>query len=125
MKRFLMPVALAGLVFCLSAMVPADDLTITISASPKVLILNSQGGSFSIHSDIRYGDVDVSTVKVLVETGALNTCGFGADSRGQLVAKCDIEEVKAAVEPGFAFVELIGETKTTQHFRGSDTIVVR
>ncbi len=89
--------------------------------SPNVLNLSSNGGSFSIHADINFNSVE----DVSLSVGEVNVpiSSTFADSRGDLVVKCNIETVKSMVFDGdiiftLSVITLGGE------YTGSDMIRV-
>lgn len=100
----------------------AEDGTIEMVVSPNTLNLGSEGGVISIHADIDYDSV--ADVVVKVEGTSIDVLNTFADSRGDLVIKCDLEDVKDAVREGAAtFVALI-TTVEEEDISGEDTIQV-
>jgi hypothetical protein len=74
----------------------ADDNTIEMVVSPNTLNLGSEGGVIRIHADIDYDSV--ADVVVKVEGTSIDVLNTFADSRGDLVIKCNLEFVKTVVE---------------------------
>ena len=72
-------------------------------------------------SSLPFGSVDRSTL----ELNGLAVAWTKADSRGNLVAKFDIDAVKAIVEPGEATLTLTGAMLDGEPFAASDTISVK
>ena len=106
----------------LSGTVLANDNTIDIVVSPHVLNIESNGGSISVHTDIGY----VSAADAVLEVNGelIDRIWTFTDSRGNLVVKCSINDVKSIV---------VGEEEATfvltaDHnggiYAGTDTIAV-
>ena len=83
------------LTMLLSSAVLANDNTIDIVVSPHVLNIESNGGSISIHTDIGFGLVEDTTVKVNGQE--IEVISTFADDCGNLVVKCSTDEVKGIV----------------------------
>ena len=101
-----------------------QDNNIDITVSPNVLNLEANGGVFTIHADVKYhadSDVKVYLNNSLDSVSVLSTF---ADSRGDLVVKCDIHDVKEVVAEGSANVKLSVYTKDGVSYWGTDTIDV-
>ena len=99
----------------------AQEGTIEVVVSPNVLNLNSNGGSVSLHTDIRYALV--SNAELEVEGQPVEPISTFADDRGDLVVKCNLDKVKDMVAVGEATFVL---EVTTQDglYSGTDTIRV-
>ena len=99
----------------------AQDNTIEVVVSPNVLNLKSNGGSVSLHTDIRYALV--SDAELYVEGQLVEPISTFADDRGDLVVKCNLGRVKDMVAVGEATFVL---EVTTQDglYSGTDTIKV-
>ena len=82
----------AGLVLAL-AMLPgeASACDVTIRIAPKTLNLRSSGTVVTVHTDIPYGDVQVSSV--YLEDKLISS--WKADDRGYFVAKFLMDDIKA------------------------------
>jgi hypothetical protein len=95
---------------------------IEIVASPNVLNLESSGGVFTIHAGIRY-DTD-QEVKVYLnnDMDSVSILSTFADSRGDLVVKCDILDVKEEVSEGSVTIKLTVRTADGILHSGTDTI---
>ena len=100
--------------------VAADD-TINIIVQPKTIVLDSESEWLTVHTDIALSAVDTGS---LILNG-LAVSWTKADARGNLVAKFDINEVKAMVAPGEAVFVLTGLRKDGVSFSGTDTVPVR
>lgn len=98
----------------------AQENVIEVVVSPNVLNLESNGGSVSLHTNIRY--TWVTDVELEIE-GYLPEIYTFADNRGDLVVKCNIETVKSIVSEGEATFELTVYTEGGTYF-GTDTINV-
>ena len=110
------------LVLALSGTILADDNTVEVMVSPNVLALNSNGGSVSLHTDISYSLV---TGMSLTVNGLYMLIAYTfADDLGDLVVKCDINELKELVseETTAAFVLTVSTANST--YTGTDTVKV-
>jgi len=112
-------VVLVVLTAALATVVSAQE-SLDIVVSPKVLSLNSKGGSISVHTNLNYGLAE--EVVLSVDGESLETGTF-ADDRGDLVVKADIDDVKSIVSVGEATFVLQVETAVGQ-LVGTDTIRV-
>jgi hypothetical protein len=70
-----------------------ETIPIDIEVSPHVLNTESKGGSISIHTNFPYS-VPVEDTTVTVEGEDIEVLATFLDSRGALVVKCDIDDVK-------------------------------
>ena len=123
MKRF--PVRkIAVALFCaLSLSSICYGFEIQIDVSPKTLNIASEGEVVTVHTDIRYGEVNVSAVylnNVLIHS-------WKSDNRGYFVAKFLMEEVEEI--PGLIIGEyntliLSGVTTDGVAFSGETEIMV-
>ncbi len=93
---------------------------VDIVVSPNTLILSSQGECVTVHAGIPYSTVDRSSV----ELNGIPARSTKPDSRGDLVAKFDIEDVKAMVTPPSATLTLTG-LADDGYFSGTETVTVR
>ena len=73
-----------------------DIEEIEIQVSPNILNLESKGVVVTIHTDIEYWTVDVSTVTL----NDIDIQSYKADDRGFFVAKFEMEAVKTIVTVG-------------------------
>jgi hypothetical protein len=96
-----------------------DGICITIS--PKTLVLSSDVGCVTVHSNIPIALVDCSSVQLEGISPYLTK----ADARGELVAKFSVDSVKDIVEPGQVTLTLTGVLADTTIFAASDTITVK
>ena len=127
MKRFLMPV----LILCLAVgFLAAEALSerrdgdadgAQIVVSPHTLVLSAPGAWVSVHTNLPFGEVDRATL----ELNGIPVAWTKADARGNLVAKFDMDDVKAIVEPGEATLTLTGEMLDGRLIDASDTITVK
>ena len=96
---------------------------IAIEVAPKTLNIQSEGQVVTIHTDIAYWTVDVSSVflnGVLIRS-------WKADNRGNFVAKFSMDEVKTLdglVIDGYNTLQLVGVTKDGEAFSGETEIMV-
>lgn len=119
-------IAIAGLCFGLLAIggiVPAaaQTMTIDIQISPATIVISSFAECLTVHADIALGKVDRSSVAL----DGLSPYAVFADARGQLVAKFDIDRVKAVVAPPSATMTLTGRTTDGTPFSGTRTVPVK
>jgi len=94
---------------------------VQIVVSPHTLVLSSPGSWVSVHTNVPFGAVDRSTL----ELNGIAVAWTKADARGNLVAKFDMDAVKAIVEIGEATLTLTGELLDGQLIDASDTITVK
>ena len=109
------------LIVPLSGAILADDIGIEVVVSPNVLALNSIGGSVSLHADISYDLVKGEDMSLTVNDDPLPITSTFADDRGDLVVKCDIDELKSLVSEGTADFELTITTADSV-YTGTDEI---
>ena len=96
---------------------------IEVVVSPNVLNLESSGGDFTIHADIKYhADLDVEVY--LNKKDSVPVLSTSADSRGDLVVKCDILYIKEMVTEGSTTFRLNVYTEDGVLYSGTDTIDV-
>ena len=76
---------------------------IEIVVSPNTLVFGSQGEYVTVHAEIPYSSVDRSSV----ELNGIEPLSTKPDSRGDLVAKFDLEYVKEMITPGSDTLTLI------------------
>ena len=101
-----------------------QDNTIEVVVSPNVLNLKSSGGVLTIHADIKYNaDLDVK-LYLSNNMDSMSVLSTSADSRGDLVVKCDILNVKGIVSEGSATFKLTVYTEDGVLYSGTDTIDV-
>ena len=99
----------------------AADMDINIIVQPKVLVIGSDSEWLTIHTDIALSAVDTGSLMV----NGLAVSWTKADAKGNLVAKFDVNEVKAMVAPGDVTFELTGLTNDGTSFSGTDTVCVK
>lgn len=100
-------------------------LEIEIDVAPNVLNIASSGTVVTIHTDIAYSAVDGATVTL----NDVEIAWWKSDSRGQFVAKFNMEEVETLItadvlELGEILLELKGITKLGVDFSGAQLINV-
>jgi hypothetical protein len=94
---------------------------ISITVSPNTIAMGSLGELVTVHTDIPLGLVDTSSLSL----NGVEVAWTKADARGNLVAKFDLAEIKAIVEPPQATLQLRGLTNNGVEFSGTDTVTVR
>ena len=113
-------------VLMLFASFTSDELiNINIDVAPSVLNIASSGTVVTVHTDILYSDVEGTTVSL----NGVSIAWWKSDSRGQFVAKFNMEEVEKLVlegdlDLGENELELSGYTKSGIFFTGSQFISV-
>jgi hypothetical protein len=127
MRTILFPFLLAS-VLAVVAIAPGSTaradtelLEIDIVISPSTVFLASQGTWVSVHTDIPYGAVDHATLTL----DGVEVAWTKADSRGYLVAKFELDAVKAILAPGTVTLRLEGMTVADVSFFGEDPILVK
>ena len=100
MKNFLkssikMLLVSAVIVMALSGIALAEDGTIDMVVSPNVLNIESNGGSISIHTNIGY--VSPADTTLVINGTEIDDVSTFLDNCGNLVVKCNIDEVKTIV----------------------------
>jgi len=118
-----------GLVVCagvlaltlIAGVAGAEEITIDIA--PNTLNLQSEGHVVTIHTDIPYPYVDVTSIYL---NGVL-IHSWKADNRGYFVAKFlmdDIKTLEGLVIDGLNTLKLVGLTKDNESFWGEAEIMV-
>ena len=103
----------------------AETISIEIDVSPNVLNIASSGTVVTVHTDIAYSAVEGASVTL----NDIEISWWKSDSRGQFVAKFDMEEVETLVsagvlEEGKIKLTLSGTTKLGVSFSGTQVISV-
>lgn len=125
MKMLKITSAMFLFVLLFSGFTPADSIVINIDVAPNVLNIASAGTVVTVHTDIAYSAVEGASV--FLNDVAIDW--WKSDSRGQFVAKFDMEEVETLVtanvlELGNILLELKGTSKLGVEFSGSQEIKV-
>jgi len=105
----------------LAAAMPAQAAALNIVVAPSTLNLASNGGCVTVHAEIGYGATQ--SVELSVNGQTADVLFTFADSRGELVVRCDIETIKQMVSVGEATFALTVHTADGT-YTGSDTIKV-
>ena len=95
----------------------------TIRVAPNVLNIQSEGTVVTVHTDISFYTVDVSTV----ELNGIEISSWKADNRGNFVAKFLMDEVKALENleiGGYNTLTIKGYTHDDEFFVGVQDIIV-
>lgn len=121
MRAVFVCLVVAAIVVGGAAVVAMESMVISVTLSPKVLAISSAGSSFSAHTDVPYSAVDPDSVAL----DGIPADYVKPDLRGQLVAKFDVNAIKAAVAPPSATMTLTGTLKDGTPFAGTDTIRVK
>ena len=99
---------------------------IGIDIAPNTLNIQSQGHVVTVHTSIKYFEVDHQNVYL----NDIEISSWKADNRGYFVAKFLMDEVKALADngdlivPGDNSLTLIGYTTDGSEFTGSQVITV-
>jgi hypothetical protein len=123
MKKALIATVLGAVVLVAGAAperVDADVLEIDIMVSPSTVSLRSEGVWVTVHADIAYGIVACATLTL----DGIDVAWTKADSRGDLVAKFELDAVKEILDSDTALLTLSGETRDGTPFVGQDEIRV-
>jgi len=107
-----------------AGVVLADEpqvIDVAIRIAPGTLALDSEGEWVTVHANIAYGAVATSSLSL----SGIPVRWTKADSRGNLVAKFALADVKAIVAPPTATLVLEGMTKDGVAFAGSATVAVK
>ena len=110
-------------IFVLQATVPCYAFDITIEIAPNTLNLESENHVVTVHTDIAYGDVSVSSI--FLNGIAINS--WKADNQGNFVAKFLTDDVKllpGLVIGGYNTLTLVGATTDGEAFSGEKDIKV-
>jgi hypothetical protein len=130
MQKILISVAVAVSIVALCAgtalsgrtgKIDDDPGDIQVYIAPQTLVLDSPVAAITVHTDIAYSAVDLTSVDLDGVAPYLQK----PDSCGRYVAKFRGAEVAEIVEPGAVTLTLAGMRKTGVPFSGSDTIQVR
>jgi hypothetical protein len=100
-----------------------DDVkpfTISVTISPKTVVLGSSGQWITAHTNIALSSVDCSSLTL----NGIPVAWTEADAQGNLVAKFHKAEVEEIVSPPAAVLVLSGVTKNGVGFSGADDVVV-
>jgi hypothetical protein len=99
---------------------PDGDFSIMIS--PRTIVLSSPCDTITVHSNIPYGDVDVTTVAIN-DAPVLATF---ADDCGDLVAKIGVDDLADSLAPGEVItLTLSGTLVDGTEFSVANTITVK
>jgi hypothetical protein len=114
-----------GLVLLVALAVTAtgdDTVVLDIVVAPSTLLLgSSEGGLVAVHTDIAFGAVNTSSVRL----DGIPTTRVKADNCGSFVGFFNEAKVKALVAPPEATLAMTGVTKDGTGFIGWDTVVVK
>ena len=99
----------------------AEPLEINIIVQPKTIVFDSDSEWLTVHTDIALSAVDTGSVMI----NEIAVSWTKADAKGNLVAKFDINEIKAIVAAPEAVFALTGLTNEGISFSGMDTVPVK
>lgn len=123
--------AIGGAALCCLAMTlilfhapaPCHAAEITIDVAPSTLNLQNGGEVVTVHTDLAYGAVDVSTVYI----NGVAIDWWKADNRGYFVAKFSMDEVKTLdglIIGDYNTFQLVGLTTDGEPFWGETEVMV-
>jgi hypothetical protein len=98
----------------------AETMEINIIVQPKTIVIASDSEWLTVHTDIALSAVDTGSIMI----NDIPVSWTKADARGQLVAKFDINVIKASVTAPEATFVLTGLTTSGVPFTGTDTVPV-
>ena len=93
---------------------------VSIVVAPSAVYMASQGTWVTVHAEISYSAVAGASVTL----NDIPVKATFADSRGELVAKFALDDVKEILVPGTMELTLCGETRAGVPFMGTDDIRV-
>lgn len=119
--RVLVLLALAAPFVLAPAVCNAEEIAIEIA--PNTLNLQSKGVIVTVHTDIAYGAVDVSTVYI----NGVPIDWWKADNQGNFVAKFLMDDIKlldGLIIGGYNTLKIVGLTIDDEPFWGEQEIMV-
>jgi hypothetical protein len=121
--RGIVPVSALMVIIIAAGISYGDDVkpfNISVTISPKTIVLGSGGQWITAHTNIALGDVDCSSLTL----NGVPVAWTKADAQGNLVAKFHKAEIDAIVSPPAAVLVLSGLTNNGVGFSGADDVVV-
>jgi len=118
MKRLGILVGAWAVVALLAGSVAALD----IDVAPKTLALRSNGGQFTVHTDVPFGEAETVSLKV---NGIPIEVRTFADDQGYLVAQCSKDDVKEVLDEPDEPVTTAEATLTVNGVSATEPFVVR
>ena len=113
---------LGGLVSANKASGDGED---SITVSPKVLVLDKPGSSFSVHSNIDYSSVVQGSLELTADGEEISPFRTSADDTGDLVIKVKRQVVQDIAKVGSMTIRLKGDKVDGSKIDASDTITVK
>ena len=91
---------------CVLVLLASSVFALEIRVAPKTLVLSSNGGNLTVHTDVPYAVADVESL--VVDGTSIDPADIAtyADDCGNLVAQCDKDAAKDAIG------DFDGKTKT-------------
>lgn len=115
---------IAAVVLAFGAVAPGvaqSPMTLDIDIAPKMINMESQGWTFTVHGEILLSKVD----RTSIEMNGLYPTEVFADDCGELVAKFDLDAVKRIVYPPETTLTFTGVTVDGVPFVGTAIVRVR
>jgi hypothetical protein len=120
MRKSSASVAAVLAVAAFAAAAQGADLIVPIVISPSTINLRAAGEWVTVHAEIDYSDVQAASVTL----NGIPVKATFADSRGELVAKFLVGDVRGIVQPGTADLTLSGTSRDGGTFSGTDSVKV-
>jgi hypothetical protein len=108
--------------WAIAALTAGNAVALEIDVAPKTLVLKSQGGQFTVHTDVPFAVAEEVSLTVNGTTIGVHTF---ADDQGNLVAQCSKDAVKTVIEDFDGKVTTATATLTVDGDADSEDFVVR
>jgi hypothetical protein len=109
-------------VWAVVALIAGSVAALEIDVAPKTLALKSNGGQFTVHTDVPFGEAE--TVTLEVNRYPIDVRTF-ADDLGYLVAQCSKDAVKEVIGVPDEPVTTADATLTVNGVSATEPFVVR
>lgn len=113
--------ALALATFVIPSTCSAEEIAIDVA--PNILNIQSDGKVVTVHTDVAYSAVDVSTVYL----NGVAISSWKADNRGNFVAKFLMDEIKTLdglIIGDYNLLKIVGQRTSDETFWGEQEIMV-
>ena len=99
---------------------------VTITIAPAQFVLDYQGTTVTVHTNITCGDAVNESIEMHnIDGASINPIGFKCDNRGNLVVKFSSDDVAMIVAPSSAELTLTGDFAAGGSFSATDAIRVK